>query len=394
MKENTKILIVCHDSLLYGASQSLLNWIEDMDKNYYKMYEFIFLLPTNKGELYSILVNRGYKVINTRYYMPIWKFDKKSINYFIKNIGRIILNIIFNPLAVRKISEICKKENVKLIHSNSLAAVIGKEVADNIGVNHIWHVREYMEEDHMMKICYPFKNIDKLYSTSYAIFISKAIEKKFILKFIPGKSTVIYNKVKYENNYIKQRLFMEDNICNILIAGKISYNKGQREAILAIDKLNKKGLKVNLYVCGEGEYQRELEKLIDENDINNIKFLGFRKDLKEIRKNIDIALVCSKSEAFGRVTVEAMYYENLVIGANTAATMELIKDGENGYLYKYGDVDDLVSKIENVIRNKERSINIIKYAKINSINKYSNSIYPKILNVYESAVKNNNIRNK
>lgn len=393
MKENTKILIVCHDSLLYGASQSLLNWVEDI-KNNHGMYEFIFLLPTNKGELYSILINRGYKVINTRYYMPIWKFDKKSISHFIKNISRITLSIIFNPLAVRNISKICKRENIKLIHSNSLATLIGKEVADNIGINHIWHVREYMEEDHMMKICYPFKSVDKLYLTSYAIFISKAIETKFALKFPVDKSTVIYNKVKYDYKYKKQRIFMEDNICKILIAGKISRNKGQREAILAIDKLNKKGLKVNLYVCGEGQYQRELEKLIDEADIKNIEFLGFRKDLKEIRSNIDIALVCSKSEAFGRVTVEAMYYENLVIGANTAATIELIDNGENGYLYEYGNIDELASKIESAIKNRGRSIDMINNAKINSINKYSNSIYPKIFNVYKSAVKNNNIRDE
>ena len=49
---------------------------------------------------------------------------------------------------------------------------------------------------------------------------------------------------------------------------------------------------------------------------------------------MDIALVASCSEAFGRVTVEAMLAGMLVIGADVAGTSELICDGVNGILYE------------------------------------------------------------
>ena len=63
--------------------------------------------------------------------------------------------------------------------------------------------------------------------------------------------------------------------------------------------------------------------------------------------------MCSKAEAFGRVTVEAMLSGSLVIGADTAATIELIRDMETGLLYKYGDISDLTQKIEWVLNEKE-----------------------------------------
>lgn len=382
IKEKINVLIVCHDSLLYGASQSLLNWIDGIYEKE-NIYNFIFVLPSNKGELYNELRLRDCEVITYKYYSPIWKYNKKTLSVYIKNIVRILLSYVVNPITLTKLKNLCKKRRIKIIHSNSLAVLIGAQLSEKTKIPHVWHVREYMEEDHMLKMCCTSNNIKKYYENSYSIFISNAIKQKYDTLFLDNKKTVIYNEVKYDKEYKKERKFMEDGVCNIIIAGKISRNKGQKEAILAIDELNKKGIKCILYICGEGEYQQELQALVDKNRIENVKFLGFRNDLKELRKKMDIALVCSKSEAFGRVTVEAMYYENLVIGANTAATVEIIKDNVNGYLYNINSYKDLADKLDLAIINKNESIRIINNSKTESINKYSNNIYKKIFEVYE-----------
>lgn len=72
----------------------------------------------------------------------------------------------------------------------------------------------------------------------------------------------------------------------------------------------------------------------------------------ELRKTMDLELICSRSEAFGRVTIEAMLHSIPVIGANSGGTPELIIDKENGLLFQYGDIDELVDKIETLINNK------------------------------------------
>ena len=81
----------------------------------------------------------------------------------------------------------------------------------------------------------------------------------------------------------------------------------------------------------------------------------------------------------GRVTVESMLSENVVIGASCAGTAEIIKDGVNGYLYESGNVYDLSEKLYNVITHWSEQQKIIKnakeYAKLNfNIENYAEKI--------------------
>jgi hypothetical protein len=64
--------------------------------------------------------------------------------------------------------------------------------------------------------------------------------------------------------------------------------------------------------------------------------------------------MCSRLEAFGRVTVEAMLCKKPVIGANTGGTLDIVKDGKNGLLYQFGNVSDLKKKIIDLSQNKSK----------------------------------------
>ena len=68
-----------------------------------------------------------------------------------------------------------------------------------------------------------------------------------------------------------------------------------------------------------------------------------------------VALMCSRQEAFGRVTVEAMKMGRPVIGVNSGGTPELVRDGFNGFLYTPGDLKDLADKIEILCADRERT---------------------------------------
>jgi len=84
-----------------------------------------------------------------------------------------------------------------------------------------------------------------------------------------------------------------------------------------------------------------------------VRFTGQVSDPSPIVKGSDIALVCSRSEAFGRVTVEAMKLGKPVVGARGGATPELIQENFNGLLYTPGDYLDLAQKIKYLIDNPE-----------------------------------------
>ena len=92
--------------------------------------------------------------------------------------------------------------------------------------------------------------------------------------------------------------------------------------------------------------------------MDNVKYLGYKNNVEDYFDKADVSFTCAKSEAFGRTTVEAMLSGNIVIGADSAGTNELISEGITGILYKHGNSHDLYEKMKYVIENKDISKNI------------------------------------
>ena len=105
-------------------------------------------------------------------------------------------------------------------------------------------------------------------------------------------------------------------------------------------------------MVGEGDpsFNKQLVDIFESVNMDNYKFFGYRKDVDKLYELADISFTCSEFEAFGRTTVEAMLSGNLVIGANSGATTELIRDNR-GILFKLHDSDDLFNKIKYALDN-------------------------------------------
>jgi glycosyltransferase involved in cell wall biosynthesis len=73
--------------------------------------------------------------------------------------------------------------------------------------------------------------------------------------------------------------------------------------------------------------------------------LGFREDAREIVQAADLCLMTSRYESFGYVTAEAMAAGVPVIGTNVTGTIDLIRDGVNGFLFDPADETAAVSRV-------------------------------------------------
>ena len=85
---------------------------------------------------------------------------------------------------------------------------------------------------------------------------------------------------------------------------------------------------------------------------NQIEFLGQVDDIKRLYKDTDVFCMCSKCEAFGRVTVEAMISGKLVIGSASGGTPEILGNGEYGLLFEANNYKELANKIEYALNHK------------------------------------------
>jgi glycosyltransferase involved in cell wall biosynthesis len=69
---------------------------------------------------------------------------------------------------------------------------------------------------------------------------------------------------------------------------------------------------------------------------DRVEFWGYIPDPERAFLAADVALMCSRSEAMGRVTAEAMSACRPVIGFDGGGTAELIDPGRTGLLYRGG----------------------------------------------------------
>ncbi|CUO42908.1 glycosyltransferase family 4 protein [Clostridium disporicum] len=344
------IMFINHENSLGGASKSLLGIIDEFSKK--EDINIKVVIPSDgRNELENELINRNIEYFKLKYYwwMVPNREEYRTTIYTIKK----CLYYIWNYIQAIKLAKICKKSNIDIIHTNSSVINIGGLISRLTGVKHVWHIREFGEEDHNLRFLYDRDKSLKFICRNSAkvIAISESIYNKYESIFTNGKMEVIYNGVNVKNVIEKREKKKEESI-NILLAGALKESKGQECAILAIKELVKDNYNVTLSLAGKDEnnYENKLKELVSKLHLEkNVKFLGFLNSLDKIREDMDLELVCSKKEAFGRVTVEAMMNMNPVIGADTGATVELIKEGYNGLLYRENDEIDLANKIKVLI---------------------------------------------
>lgn len=127
--------------------------------------------------------------------------------------------------------------------------------------------------------------------------------------------------------------------------GRIIKPKGLHLAIEALKKYNQNNPEspLILKIAGKhytGSAKDSYWKKIIEPELNNpfIEYVGFIKDREEKQRflsNAKALLVPSIfDEPFGMVMIESLACGTPVIGLNSGAIAEVIKDGENGYLVK------------------------------------------------------------
>jgi len=131
-----------------------------------------------------------------------------------------------------------------------------------------------------------------------------------------------------------------------LYFGRITEEKGVDTVVRAYEKMPDKQLKImGDDTTEEGE---RLKKYVKDRGLTNIEFLGFKGgiELEEVIKGTRFTLIPSIwYDNLPNTALESFQYSKPVIASNIGSLPELVIDGENGYLFKSGDSEDLEKKI-------------------------------------------------
>lgn len=351
-----KVLYVTDVVDRFGATNSFKEMVKELNSKY--NVEPI-ILTSKKGLITKYANDNQFETYAIGYDSVLYRDSENKLKNFVKRLTKRQVQKVkvaykeYN--AMKKVEKLINFDDIDIIHSNINRNDIGARIAQKYKIPHVMHLREFSDLDFNY---FPLYNnyINLINSnTNRFIAISRVIKKHWNNKGIPDeKIEVVYNGVD-NKKFIPKEKFNDGKI-HVIFSGAISPTKGQIEAIKAIKLIKnefKEKIVLDIYGTGNEEYVKKLHKFILENNLEkNIDFKGYVDNIYEYVGKYDIGLVCSKSEGFGRVTAEYMHAGLIVIASNKGANSELIDNGENGFLYEYGNSDDLSKKIEKVIEEK------------------------------------------
>ena len=379
-----KILYVATYEGLSGASYSLLGLMSAVRDAGHEVHCIVL----KKGKIISLLEDKHipYTIVRGFPWVSPFRSSPKCSNRLL-----IPLKTFLNWSADRKICRLIRQEQFDIVHINASTAGVGARAAKHEGVPFVWHLREFVEED-LEKEFWNKKASMKLIGSSDAVIaISESVREKFVKSLPNAPYHVIYNGIEQKPFLAgRDKPIFSEAVAVITIAGRIDPTKGQRDLLDAAIALRKQGVpNFKIQIVGKSQdpaFEESLKQYVTVQKLNDvISFLGFRNDLPDILLHTDISVVSSRMEAFGRVTAEAMLAGNLVIGADTGGTKELLRD-EFGLLYRQGNVADLAEKMQYALSHQEEMSERASHAREYALSTFTSARNAtEIIKVYEKV---------
>lgn len=340
-----KVLFVAHSAELSGgANRSLLSVMKGL-RNDWGISPSV-LIPATGGELQEACAREQIPVYTGKYHTCCTVFRREMKDLL--RAAKLYTAPTVDWFLARKLNSQLPGD-FDLIYTNERMVVVGAYLASMRKIPHIWHVRSFAQENATYYPPFYYRLMKK--RAQRIVLISKALYDSFSRKICEKKLRMVYNGVEslaysVEGKYPHEKF-------RLILTGRIVPPKGQLEAIQALQILQKTHPDMfELYFAGSipqydaGNYGKQLQRYISEAGLeNNVHFLGDVQNISELRRGMDLELVCSWCETFGRVTVEAMFARLPVVGSNAGGTPEIIIDGDTGLLYTPHNAKQLAEQI-------------------------------------------------
>lgn len=217
--------------------------------------------------------------------------------------------------------------------------------------------------------------ISLIYSTSKCIIsqcndIDKDIKELLLFSFSDFK--VIQNPVipdKFYKSFIKkssEKWFKDEKIQVIIFIGRLNIIKDITTLIKAFYKLNNLFPHTRLIICGKGEEEKNLRKLV--NDLNLDKFVlfkGFVNNSFELTKASNIYCMTSIAEGYGNSLIEAMAVGIKIVCSKMkeGGVKDHLANNKFVNLFEPSNVNDLYKSLAQALYTPEYSPYMIEESK-------------------------------
>lgn len=290
----------------------------------------------------------GFEVhVATNSHEPIEYCDKKHCITFERNPFKKN-----NITAIIELKRIIEEEKIQIIHCHTpvgaaISRISAKNARKTLGTKVIYTAHGFhFYKGASLKNWILYYPIEKILAKStdciitinqedYKIAKNKLKAKKIAyvngVGIVTDRLDVKFNKDDKKRK--REELGISQNDTVLTYVAELNDNKNQKFLIEIVDELVKEQKNVTLLLVGEGKNKLKYQNTIEQKGLkNNIKILGYRKDIGEILSITDICTASSLREGLPVNVLECMYMSIPVIAIDNRGHKELVQNGENGYI--------------------------------------------------------------
>jgi glycosyltransferase involved in cell wall biosynthesis len=303
------------------------------------------------------------------------------------------------------LAQMTRRLGVELVHANSIrAGVIASLAARFGGAPTVIHVRDCLPSS---RVTDAIRMLIGREATA-VICNSYYTEANFTRPGFSAAARVVYNPVdlaRFDPDAIdreeaRRRLGLEPSTVAMAVIAQLTPWKAQDDAVRIVRWLKERHPDVRLLLVGSAKFVsgatrydnrahvRSLERLIDDLGVRGqVQLLGEREDVPEILRALDLVLVPSWEEPFGRAVAEGMAMGVPVAATAVGGPGELLADGREGLLLPPREPGAWATALEPLIEQRELREAMGKAARERAVRELSLERHvEQVLSVYREAL--------
>ena len=332
-KKLITVLFIHHTSLLGGASNALIDLIEDMIS---LQARAIVIIPS-EGYVTNFLRDKGVKTYIIRF-SRIANHAFQPLAFSIRSCARVLKALLLLPLTLREVNRIIREEDVDIVYINSAVSMLCGIMPRIQNIPIVVHLREFPAPNRIASLQALLLSV----LSTKVICASRAISRE-VEDIIPHCETIqdwvdidAWEPCNLTGLFSNHWNIPPNQIC-IGFVGQIHEKKGVFVFLQsALRLLSQDRDYYFLFVGGSANnYESSiLKSRIDQSGFQKrIILTGWLKDVRSIMARMDV-VVCPSlaNEGFGKVQIEAGVLGKPVISSNLSPADEIILDEETGIL--------------------------------------------------------------
>ncbi len=333
-----RILYVNHTAEVSGAERSLLELIESLPGIVEP------LLATPEGRLAEEARRRG--IATTKISGTVGSLKLHPVRT-----AKALAEI---SLAAGEVRLAARRHGAVLIHANSVRAGLTLGLT-RPAIATVVHVRDCLPPGRASSA-----TMRLIASTATTVVANSEYTADSVRQLAPSASLqVVHNPVDLERwdpariDRVHARARLQAVRPRALLLGVVAQLtpwKGQDTAIEALRLLRQQGIDAHLLLIGSAKFLSPSARFDNESYVTKLRqqvaaaglesrvsFLGERDDVPELIAALDVLLLPSWEEPFGRALIEAMALKVPVVATSVGGPPEILSDGREGFLVKPRD---------------------------------------------------------